>query len=258
MFRVATWNVNSLRVRLEQVLAWLSSVQPDILAVQETKLRDQDFPLDRLREAGYQCLYSGEKAYNGVALLSKWPQQGVVTDLPGLQDPQRRILCARYARLHVLNVYVPNGSEVGSDKYHYKLNWLKHLSAYVADLLRSRAELIVLGDFNIAPEDQDVHDPKAWEGNVLVSAPERAYLHQVLEHGLRDLFRMFEQPPGSFSWWDYRGGSFRRNHGLRIDLVLASHTLGRTCTGCRIDSVPRRNRQPSDHAPVVADLDLIL
>ncbi len=258
MLKVATWNLNSLRTRLPQVLDWLIQEQPDLLALQETKMADPEFPVDSFREAGYQSYYCGQKTYNGVATLGKLAGEVILTELPGFEDPQRRVLSVRYGALTVVNVYVPNGSEIGSDKYEYKLRWLKHLQAYIERLLHETAQVLLLGDFNIAPEDRDVHDPRAWEGKVLVSAPERASFQELLAEGLKDTFRLFEQGVGSFSWWDYRAGGFRRNHGLRIDLILASHPLAARCIACWIDKGPRRKAQPSDHAPVVAEFDLAL
>ncbi len=258
MLKIATWNVNSLRMRCDQLIEWLGREQPDIVALQETKVVDTAYPVERLSAAGYHSLYAGEKAYNGVALLSRVPGSECCTDLPGLADPQRRLLSVRYGSLRVVNVYVPNGSEVGSEKYRYKLRWLAHLNAYIAGLLERNDALLVLGDFNIAPEDRDVHDPAAWEGSVLVSPAEREQLRRLLAAGFKDTFRLFPQEPAVFSWWDYRAGGFRRNHGLRIDLVLASDALAAKCRACRIDIDPRRAAKPSDHAPVIAELDLQL
>ncbi len=251
--KLATWNVNSLRVRLPQVLDWLAQVRPDILALQETKLQDPDFPAAAIADAGYQAVFAGQKTYNGVALLSRLPATEVVTDLPGLADPQRRVLGASIGALRVLNLYVPNGASLDSDKYVYKLEWLDKLHAYVAGQLQRCPLLAIVGDFNIAPEDRDVHDPKEWEGSVLVSEPERTALRRLLELGLCDTFRRFDQPEASFSWWDYRAAAFRRNRGLRIDLILASGTLCERCSACRVDKDPRRLAQPSDHTPVVAE-----
>jgi len=253
MFKIATWNVNSIRVRLEQVLGWLAEEEPDVLAVQETKTVDSEFPAAAFAEIGYRAAFAGERTYNGVALLSKRLGEDIATHLPGSADSQRRLLAARYGALIVVNVYVPNGSEVGSDKYRYKLEWLARFDAYARSCLAAGAPLIVLGDFNIAPEDRDVHDPALWEGQVLVSPAERAALRRLLELGLSDTFRLFEQEARTFSWWDYRALAFRRNHGLRIDLILASPALAARCAGCRIDKAPRRHPKPSDHTPVVAE-----
>jgi len=253
MFKIATWNVNSIRVRLPQVLDWLNTAAPDIVALQETKVTDNKFPIDKIRAAGYHVLFSGQKIYNGVALLSRLKGNDVITDLPNLDDPQRRVLGATYGNTRVLNVYVPNGSPVGSDKYLYKLNWFKHLHDYISDSLKHFSRLIILGDFNIALEDRDVYDPMAWAGKVIVTPRERLALQQLLNLGLHDTFRLFEQAPMSFSWWDYRTGAFQRNRGLRIDLVLASAALH--CTACMIDIAPRGLERPSDHAPVIATFD---
>jgi exodeoxyribonuclease-3 len=253
MLKIASWNVNSLRVRLPQVLDWLKTNQPDILALQEIKMTNEQFPLQEIEAAGYHALFSGQKTYNGVALLSRMKASEVISDLPNLNDPQRRILAATYYdKLRVVNVYVPNGAIVDSDKYYYKLNWLKHLHNYLRQC--DYTQLIVLGDFNIAPDDRDVNNPPAWEGEVLVSQPERAALHDLLALGLRDTFRLFEQPANIFSCWDYRAGAFRRNHGSRIDLILASTTLN--CSSSVIDINPRRLVRPSDHTPVVARFNL--
>jgi exodeoxyribonuclease-3 len=257
MVKLATWNVNSLRVRLPQVLDWLIKEQPDVLALQETKLQDPDFPVGSFQERGYQVVFAGQKTYNGVALVSREPGADIVTELPGMNDAQRRLIGGRYDFLTLLNVYVPNGAEVGSEKYQYKLNWLACLSAYVERLLKEGRAVAVLGDLNIAPEDSDVYDPKAWEGQVLVSEPERAAFRSLLGMGLKDSFRLFEQPPGSYSWWDYRAGAFRRNQGLRIDHILVDASLSTRCRSCWIDKGPRGHKQPSDHAPVVLELEKI-
>jgi exodeoxyribonuclease-3 len=253
MFKIATWNVNSIRVRLPQVLNWLKTAAPDIVALQETKVTDDKFPVDEIQAAGYHVLFSGQKTYNGVALLSRFKGDDVITDLPHLDEPQRRVLGATYGNTRVLNVYVPNGSSVGSDKYLYKLNWFKHLHYCISDNLKHFPRLIILGDFNIAPEDRDVYDPMVWAGKIIVSPQERAALQELLNLGLHDTFRLFEQAPMLFSWWDYRAGAFQRNRGLRIDLVLASAALH--CTACMIDIAPRGLERPSDHAPVIATFD---
>lgn len=251
--RIATWNVNSLRVRLDHVLDWLAAAAPDVLAVQETKTRDEDFPFEAFREAGYRAVFSGQATYNGVALISRQPATDVRTEIAGLDDPQRRVLAATFGPIRVINLYVPNGQSVGSDKYLYKLNWLGALERQLAEELQTHERCVVLGDFNIAPEDRDVHDPAAWEGKVLCSDAERAALARIMALGFCDTFRHFPQAEQSFSWWDYRAAGFRRNRGLRIDLVLASAALCAACTGCHIDVEPRRLERPSDHTPVVAD-----
>jgi exodeoxyribonuclease-3 len=255
--KIATWNVNSLRVRLPQVLDWLRAMVPDVVALQETKLTDEEFPVAEIEAAGYRAVFAGQKAYNGVALLTRRPCADVLSDLPGSNDPQRRFLAATHDGVRVINVYVPNGENVGSDKFQYKLDWFTQLAAYVTRELAKHPCLVVLGDFNVAPEDHDVHDPKAWAGQVLFSEPERAALQRLLEVGLVDTFRQFDQPERSYTWWDYRMNAFKRNRGLRIDHILASDALARTCTACRIDIAPRRSERPSDHAPVMAEFDAV-
>jgi len=253
--KIATWNVNSLRVRLPHVLDWLATEQPDVLALQETKTVDKDFPAEALLEAGYQAAFSGQKTYNGVAILSKEGLQDVVTDPPNLDDPQRRIMAATYRDVRVIDLYVPNGSEVGSEKYAYKLDWLAKLQEFIRDELTRHPKLVVLGDFNIAPEDRDVHDPAAWRDKILCSVPERQAFADWLGLGLADAFRLFEQEDASFSWWDYRAAGFRRNLGLRIDHILVSADLKAACRACRIDKTPRKLERPSDHAPVLAEFE---
>lgn len=249
---IATWNVNSLRVRLPQVLEWLASHPVDVLALQETKLPDDQFPLQALQEAGYQAVYHGQKTYNGVALLTPAPAADPLIGLPGLDDAQSRFVAATVGGVRVVCVYVPNGQAVDSDKYRYKLDWLAALHGYLQEELQRYPRLAVMGDFNIAPADADVHDPQAWQGKVLCSDAERAALQSLLDTGLKDSFRLFEQPEAQFSWWDYRAGAFRRNAGLRIDHILSSCTLSGECRECRIDAEPRRWQRPSDHAPVIA------
>ena len=253
--KIASWNVNSLRVRLDQVLRWLGEFEPDILAMQETKLKDSDFPEDAFASAGYHVAYSGQPTYNGVAIASRVPAEDPVTEVEGLEDPQRRVVGATYGTVRVFNLYVPNGQSVDSDKYLYKLRWLEAMTAQLARELVTYERCIVLGDFNIAPEDRDVHDPKEWEGKVLCSEPERDALNNIFRLGFSDTFRLFSQPEGSFSWWDYRAAGFRRNRGLRIDLVLASESLCGACTASKIDVEPRRSERPSDHTPVYAEFD---
>jgi exodeoxyribonuclease-3 len=251
--KIASWNVNSLRVRLGHVLNWLAAEQPDILCLQETKLPDAEFPTEELRRAGYQTVYEGERTYNGVAILSRAQPRAVAAGIAGLSDAQKRLMAASYNGLRILNVYVPNGQAVGSDKYSYKLAWLERLTRYVSDELKAYPRLALVGDFNIAPEEQDVHDPALWQGSVLFSEQERAAFHALLQLGLVDVFRQFEQPKNSFTWWDYRAGAFRRDQGLRIDHILCSRTLSAHCRACIIDKVPRRWERPSDHVPVIAE-----
>ena len=253
--KIATWNVNSLNVRLPQVLAWLAEVQPDVLALQETKLVDEKFPVAEIAAAGYQAVFSGQKTYNGVALLSKQPPAEVIKDFPGLDDVQRRVVAGLYGDVRVLNLYIPNGESVDSDKYQYKLGWLDKLAAFVAAEIKRYPKLVVVGDFNIAPEERDVHDPQLWEGKVLFSAPEREAFQRLLAVGMCDTFRLFEQAEQQFSWWDYRMNAFRRNMGLRIDHILASTSLCEQCRSCAIDKASRKNERPSDHAPVIAEFE---
>ena len=251
--KIASWNVNSLNVRLPQVLQWLASAQPDVLALQETKLTDERFPVGAIREAGYHVVFAGQKSYNGVALLSKSPISDVLADIPGLNDPQRRILGATIDGVRVLNLYVVNGQEVGSDRFDYKLEWLQKVHDYVAQDIRHHARYILLGDFNIAPDDADVYDPEAWHERILCSTPERVALQRFFDLGFHDSFRLFEQEAETFSWWDYRLNAFRRNMGLRIDLILASGEMASRCRGSVVDKAPRGWEHPSDHAPVAAD-----
>ena len=256
MTRIATWNVNSLKVRLPHLGQWLAANPVDAIALQELKTPDEQFPAEAIRALGLHAAHYGQKTYNGVAVLSRQPPRDVATGIPADDDPQRRVIAATIGRIRLVNVYVPNGQEVGSDKYAYKLAWLGRLKRYLAALLKEHERVLVAGDFNIAPEDRDVHDPAKWEGSVHVSAPERAALAEILALGFSDLFRRFEQPPGAYSWWDYRMGAFRRNHGLRIDLMLASAALAARCKACTIDRAPRAWERPSDHAPVTAAFDI--
>ncbi|UCH52228.1 MAG: exodeoxyribonuclease III [Pseudomonadota bacterium] len=252
---IATWNVNSIRVRLPQVLDWLAQHKPDILCLQETKVIDSDFPQADFAAFGYQAALNGQKTYNGVAILSRTAASALQTELPMLDTEQRRLLAATINGTRVVNVYVPNGESVESDKYQFKLKWLRALRSYLAQELATHRQLVLLGDFNIAPEPRDVYDPKTWEGHVLFSEPERAALRGLAETGLVDVFRAFPQPDASYTWWDYRQGGFRRNHGLRIDHILVSAPLAAYCRRCIIDKEPRGLERPSDHAPVVATFD---
>ena len=256
MLKVASWNVNSLNVRLPHVLAWCEEARPDILALQETKLTDDRFPVDELQEAGYHSAYSGQKTYNGVAVLSREPATDMVTDIDGLDDPQRRILAATIGDLRIIDLYVVNGSEVGSEKFAYKLHWLEQVTRWIEAEAQKFDKLIVLGDFNIAPDDRDVHDPESWREKILCSTPEREALQRIFDLGLSDTFRLFEQEEKTWSWWDYRMAAFRRNMGLRIDLVLASAAMADVCSAAYIDKEPRRQDRPSDHTPVIAEFDL--
>jgi exodeoxyribonuclease-3 len=250
--KLATWNVNSLKVRLPHLLEWLASNPVDVICLQETKLQDADFPQDELRQAGYHSVFSGQKTYNGVAILSRQPLTDVQHGIPGLEDDQKRVLAATCNGVRVVCIYVPNGQSVDSDKYQYKLKWLAALRAWLEAELEKYPRLAVLGDYNIAPEDRDVYDPQAWEGSVLVSEPERAAFRSLQQLGLRDAFRLFEQAEKSYSWWDYRAMAFRRNMGLRIDHILISPAL--QCSACSIDKTPRKLERPSDHTPVIAEV----
>jgi exodeoxyribonuclease-3 len=252
--KLATWNVNSLKVRLPQVLDWLAVQQPDVLCLQETKLEDKAFPNEAIEQAGYRSLFCGQKTYNGVALLSREPAELTASAIPGFDDEQKRLLAADVAGMRVVCAYFPNGQSLESDKYGYKLRWIEALTAWLGAELAAQPKLALLGDFNIAPEDRDVHDPKAWEGQVLCSAPERDAFRGLVGLGLSDSFRRFEQPDKSFTWWDYRMLGFRRNAGLRIDHILLSAPLAEQCTGCRIDREPRKLERPSDHAPVICEV----
>jgi len=251
---IATWNVNSIKVRLPHVLQWLDENPVDVLALQETKSTDENFPKAEIEEAGFNLVYTGQKTYNGVATISRRPIEMLYGSIPNFNDDAKRVLGAKIEGVHVLNCYVPNGQSVGSDKYDYKLDWLAHLTAHVKTLTDANESLVILGDYNIAPEDRDVHDPIAWEGHVLVSPAEREAFQGLLSLGLRDCFRLFEQPEKSYSWWDYRQMAFRRNRGLRIDHILATDNL--TCTACDIDKTPRKWERPSDHTPVIATFEL--
>jgi exodeoxyribonuclease-3 len=250
--KLATWNVNSIRARLDHLLAWIGANEPDVLALQELKTEADKFPWAEIEALGYRCLVEAQKTYNGVALLSRDEGHDVARGISDYVDDQRRVIAATYGDVRVINVYVPNGQSVGSDKFRYKLAWLDALAAHVQRELKSHAQLAIVGDFNIAPEDRDVHDPAAWHEQVLCSSAEREKLKALLDLGLVDAFRLFEQPEKSYSWWDYRELAFRRNRGLRIDLVLLSPALAQRCSACFIDKAPRKLEKPSDHAPVVA------
>ena len=254
--KIATWNVNSLKVRLPHVLDWAHENQPDVVALQETKVTDDKFPAETIAEAGYLVTYAGQKTYNGVAVLSRSAQGDVQTDIAGLDDPDRRILATTIGGVRVINLYVVNGREVGSEKYEHKLHWLEAVTGFVRSELERFERLVVLGDFNIAPDDRDVHDPQAWHEKILCSTPEREAFGGLLDCGLQDTFRLFEQEEKSFSWWDYRAAGFRRDLGLRIDLILASRAMAERCSECAIDKAPRRRERPSDHTPVVATFEV--
>ena len=254
--KIATWNVNSMKVRLPHVLEWLAANSPDVLVLQEIKQISEAFPVDSLTEAGYASFASGQKTYNGVAIISREPPADPVTDFPGFDDPQRRVLATTVNGVRVINLYVPNGQSVGSEKYEYKLGWLAALREFLEEELTRHEKLVVLGDFNIAPADEDVYDAEKWGEGILCSPMERRALAKLLDLGLSDVFRKFDQPEKSFSWWDYRAAGFRRNAGLRIDLILASDAMSRRCNASYVDKEPRAWERPSDHAPVVAEFEL--
>ncbi|RPI47324.1 MAG: exodeoxyribonuclease III [Betaproteobacteria bacterium] len=254
--KLATWNVNSLKVRLPQVLDFLAAQQPDALCLQETKLEDASFPIAEIERAGYRAAYAGQKTYNGVAILSRTASTDLQAGILGYEDPQKRVLAATIDGVRVISVYVPNGESVESDKYKYKLAWLARLTAWLEAELATHQRLAVLGDYNIAPDERDVYDPKAWEGQVLFSEPERAAFRRLIALGLADSFRLFEQPEKSYTWWDYRMNMFKRKLGLRIDHILLSPALTGACRSCTIDREMRARERPSDHAPVIAEVAL--
>jgi len=251
--RIATWNVNSLRVRLELALDWLREDGPEVVCLQETKVTDDLFPCEPLREAGYEVVFSGQKTYNGVAILSRHPIRDVRTALPGAPgDDEKRFIAACIEGMHVINVYVPNGQAVGSPKFQYKLDWLNCLQMFLQATYTPEDALVLCGDFNIAPEARDVYDPVALDGEVLFHPDERAAFARFIAWGLGDTFRLHHEEPGVYSWWDYRGGAFRRNLGFRIDHILATPPLARQCTAVTLERELRRLSKPSDHIPVVA------
>ena len=252
--KLATWNVNSLKIRLPHLLDWLQSAQPDVMCLQELKLEDAKFPREAIAAAGYRASFSGQKTYIGVAILSRADAGDGMAGIPDFADQQRRVLAATIDGVRIICLYAPNGQAVGSDKYEYKLRWYAALSAWLKNELAAHPELALLGDLNVAPEDRDVHDPKAWEGQVLVSHDEREAFRTLTALGLQDSFRLFEQPEKSFTWWDYRMLGFRRNAGLRIDHILLSPALAPRCIACTIDKAPRKLERPSDHTPVIAEL----
>ena len=252
--KLATWNVNSLKVRLPQVIDWLQTNQPDMLCLQESKLTDENFPAAEIAAIGYESVFTGQKTYNGVAILSKQKGSEIITAIPGFEDEQKRVVAVTYGDMRVISAYVPNGDTVESEKYQYKLRWLPALTGWLQQELKDHQKLAILGDFNIAPEDRDVYDPQLWQGKVLCSQPERAAFGDLLKLGLTDSFRLFEQAEKSYTWWDYRMMAFRLNRGLRIDHILLSDALASVCTSCTVDKAVRKLERPSDHAPVVTEL----
>ncbi len=257
--KIATWNVNSLNVRKQHVLDWLATSHADVLCLQELKLTDDKFPKADLEAAGYRSWFTGQKTYNGVAILVRdtlgVDETDVVKNIPGFEDPQQRVIAATVNGVRIVSAYFPNGQAPDSEKFVYKLQWLDALQAWLKDELTRHPKLALLGDYNIAPEDRDVHDPAKWEGQNLVSPQERAHFAALLEMGFVDAFRHFEQPEKTFTWWDYRMMAFRRNAGLRIDHILLSPALAGTLTACEVDRVPRTWEQPSDHTPVIATIE---
>ena len=255
-FRLATWNVNSLKVRLPHLLDWLAQAKPDAMCLQETKTEDANFPVAELRAAGYEAVFCGQKSYNGVAILARTPPADVQHGIPDFADDPKRFIAATVGGVRVVSIYAPNGQSLESDKYAYKLKWFEALAGWMASELPRRPRMAVLGDYNVAPEDRDVHNPKRWAGGIHVSEPERAAFRKLLDTGFKDAFRLFEQPEKEFTWWDYRLNAYQRGWGLRIDEILLSPELASRCTACRIDRAPRERERPSDHTPVYADLDL--
>jgi len=252
--KLATWNVNSLNVRLPHLLAWLADNPVDVIVLQETKLTDDKFPCAEIEAAGYKAVFLGQKTYNGVALLSKGDASAVVKNIPGFSDNQARVITATVAGLRVVGAYFPNGQAPGTDKFEYKMQWLRALRDWLREELAEHPQLMLMGDFNIAPEDRDVYDPVTWAGQIHCTDEERGHFRHLLGLGLVDAFRLFDQPTKSWTWWDYRNLAFRKNQGLRIDHVLASETLRTTIKACTIDRAPRKLERPSDHAPVIVEL----
>ena len=250
--KLAAWNVNSLNVRLAHVIEWLKTHQPDALCLQELKMEDAKFPLSAFDDIGYHAVFNGQKTYNGVAIISRARPEDVSKDIVGYDDHQKRVIAATIEGVRVISAYIPNGQTVESEKYQYKLHWLAALQGYVRDVIAEYGDVALLGDYNIAPDDRDVHDPKAWEGQVLCTVAERDAFRGLVGLGLVDTFRLFDQPPQTFSWWDYRMNGFKRNLGLRIDHVLLTTNLAGRCNASIIDVAPRKLERPSDHAPVVA------
>jgi exodeoxyribonuclease-3 len=251
--KIATWNINSMNVRQPHVFEWLKANDPDVLVLQEIKQVTEKFPADELQAMGYHSIASGQKTYNGVAVVSRTPPVDPITDFPDLEDPQRRILASTIDDVRVVNLYIPNGSEVGSEKYDYKLGWLSSLRRFLKAEMAQHENVVVLGDFNIAPADEDVYDAEKWGEAILCSPKERQALRELLDLGLTDVFRKFEHPEKTFSWWDYRAAGFRRNAGLRIDLILTSGAMTERCIASYVDKEPRAWERPSDHAPVIAE-----
>ena len=253
--RIATWNVNSVRARLNRLLPWLEEHQPDVLCLQETKVVDEQFPFEPIEDQGYECRVFGQKTYNGVAILSRVGSEDVVTGFPDDEDDaQKRVIGCQVGDVQILNLYVPNGSEVGSDKYRFKLDWLARLRAFLDERYDANEKLVVTGDFNITFDDRDVHDPELWHEKILCSTPEREALAEVMAFGLSDALRHFTDEAGIYTWWDMRQLAFPKNHGLRIDHFLVTKPALEAATGVTVDREARKGKQPSDHAPVILEL----
>lgn len=255
--KFATWNVNSLAVRLPQLQAWLEQMQPDALVLQETKCTDDKFPAAEIQAAGYQVSYFGQKTYNGVALLTREPHEAVVKNIPGFSDEQARVIAGSVQGIRVVGGYFPNGQAPGTDKFEYKMQWLRGLTDWLREELSAHDKLVLMGDFNIAPEDRDVYDPVAWKDQIHCTDEERDAFTRLIKLGMKDAFRLFDQPEKSWSWWDYRNLAFRKNQGLRIDHILVSEALAPQVQSCQIDKAPRKNERPSDHAPVIVTLNQV-
>ena len=253
--KIATWNINSLTVRLPQVLDWLATHPVDVLALQELKLTDDKFPAAAFTQAGYHAQWFGQKTYNGVALISRSPAADVVKNIPGFEDDMARVITATVDGVRVIGAYFPNGQAPDSDKFVYKMRWLEALREWVRGELARHPNLVLLGDYNITFDDLDVWDPVGLAGTIHCTDEERAHLRALIDLGLHDSFRLFEQPPRSYSWWDYRMLGFQKNRGMRIDHILVSEALKPRVSACTIDRAPRKNQQPSDHAPVIVTLD---
>ena len=256
MIRIASWNVNSLRVRLEQVVEYLLSNQIDILCLQETKVIDDDFPIEVLEKAGYKCSFIGQKTYNGVAIISKNSPDEVLLSFSKKFEEEKRFILARYNNLTIVNLYVVNGQDPTSQKFQYKINWLNQVNKFIKKDLANTENYLIVGDFNIAPKAEDVYDPESWSGKILCTDKERELLSNLMQLGFKDCFRIFDQKPNLYSWWDYRTGAYRRNRGLRIDLMLANDKLAKTCLTSEIDEKPRKNERPSDHAPIMSSFKI--
>lgn len=252
--KIATWNVNSIRVRMPHLLEWLQAAQPDVVGLQELKCLNEQLPAAGLEAAGYRFVCNGQKTYNGVAILARNELTETACDMPGFADEQKRVIAATVNGIRIVNAYVVNGQAVGSEKYAYKLRWLEALRGYIREELGRYPRLLLMGDFNIAPSPEDTHDAATWEGNILCSEPERAAFRGLLDCGLTDSYGLFPKPEQHYTWWDYRQAAFRRNMGLRIDHLLLSAPLIPACRSWQVDLAPRRLEKPSDHAPVIIDL----